>query len=250
MAKIGFIGTGHIAAPMARYLARRGHQVFVSERNAETAAELAAEFANITVLGNQGVIDAADIVFLCLRPHLALDVLDELSFRADQRIVSVMAGIPLARLGDTCAPAREICLTIPLGFLEQGGCPLAVTPDGETLSALFGADNPIIPVATEAALNQHFAICAMVPGVLSLMDTASDWLAASTGDRDNAERYVTELMGGFLATMQPGAGALHRETFALATDGTLSLQMVEALKNGGSHELLRDALAAIGKRLG
>ncbi|MEM8598209.1 MAG: NAD(P)-binding domain-containing protein, partial [Pseudomonadota bacterium] len=163
---IGFIGTGHIAAPMARALARHGHRVWVSERNAETAAALAASHHGITVGPNQGVVDAADTVFLCLRPPLAAEVVAPLRFRADQRIVSVMAGVPMADLAAWCAPATDISITIPLGFLETGGCPLAVYPHGRTLEPLFGAVNPVIEVASEAALNAHFAVCAMVPGLL------------------------------------------------------------------------------------
>ena len=88
MTRVGFIGTGHIAAPMARALARKGHTVTVSERNAETAAGLVNASLGITVASNQGVIDASDIVFLCLRPALWADALQGLTWRADQQIVS------------------------------------------------------------------------------------------------------------------------------------------------------------------
>ena len=39
------------------------------------------------------------------------------------------------------------------------------------------------------------------------------------------------------------------ERDALATDGTLSLQMTRTLQAGKAHAALRDALTAIGKRL-
>ena len=64
---VGFIGTGHIAAPMARNLARKGHKVVVSERNSEVSDALIAARLGITKGGNQAVIDASDVVFLCLR---------------------------------------------------------------------------------------------------------------------------------------------------------------------------------------
>ena len=67
MSAIGFIGTGHIAAPMARHLAAKSHEIFVSERNLETAADLENSIG-ATVLSNQEVLDASEIIFLCLRP--------------------------------------------------------------------------------------------------------------------------------------------------------------------------------------
>ena len=108
----------------------------------------------------------------------------------------------------------------------------------------------MVKVADEVALNAHFAICAMVPGILDLMATGAGWLARETGDADAAEFYTTQLVSGFLSTMDKGkAGRLAEERDALATDGTLSLQMTDTLTSGGAHEALRSALTAIGKRL-
>lgn len=249
MSRIGFIGTGHIAAPMARFLARKGHDIFVTERNAQVSARLKAELG-VTVGAPQAVIDASEIVFLCLRPHLAQEVLTPLTFRADQQIVSVMAAVPAAQLAMLCAPASDFAQTIPLGFLEAGGCPLAAFGNDRLLAVLFEPENPVVKVADEAALNAHFAVCAMVPGLLDLMATGADWLAGETGDADGAEFYTTQLVAGFLSVMEKGkAGLLAQERDALATDGTLSLQMTETLRAGKAHEALHTALTAIGKRL-
>ncbi|NOC83677.1 MULTISPECIES: NAD(P)-binding domain-containing protein [unclassified Ruegeria] len=249
MSRIGFIGTGHIAAPIARLMAAKGHQISVTERNAKVSAALKAELG-ATVAAPQAVIDTSDIVFLCLRPHIAAEVLDPLTFRADQQIVSVMAAVSAEHLAALCAPASDFVQTIPLGFLETGGCPMAAFGNDRLLADLFEPENPVVKVADEAALNAHFAICAMVPGILDLMATGAEWLGDATGDAHGAEFYTTQLMAGFLASMEKGAaGRLAQERDALATEGTLSLQMTDALKDGGAHEALRSALGAIGKRL-
>ncbi|WP_425051664.1 NAD(P)-binding domain-containing protein [Psychromarinibacter sp. S121] len=249
MAKLGFIGTGHIAAPMVRFLAERGHEIAVTRRGEAVSAALKAELG-VTVAEPQAVVDASDIVFLCVRPQHAAEALEPLTFRADQRIVSVMAGVSRAELGRLCAPAADMVQTIPLGYLEQGGCPLAAFGNDDLLADLFAPENPVVKVASEAALNAHFAICAFVPGVLDLAASASGWLADHTGDADGAEFYTTQLLSGFLSAMSKGsAGRLAEERDALATAGSLSLQMTEALRDGGAHDTLRDALAAIGKRL-
>ncbi|WP_299644086.1 NAD(P)-binding domain-containing protein [uncultured Ruegeria sp.] len=249
MSRIGFIGTGHIAAPIARLMAAKGHQISVTERNATVSSALKAELG-ATVAAPQTVIDTSDIVFLCLRPHIAADVLDPLIFRADQQIVSVMASVPSEQLAALCAPASDFAQTIPLGFLETGGCPMAAFGNYRLLADLFEPENPVVKVADEAALNAHFTICAMVPGILDLMATGAKWLGDATGDTDGAEFYTTQLMAGFLASMEKGnAGRLAQERDALATEDTLSLQMTDALKDQGAHEALRSALGAIGKRL-
>ncbi|MCG7519408.1 NAD(P)-binding domain-containing protein [Ruegeria sp. Ofav3-42] len=249
MSRIGFIGTGHIAAPIARFLAAKGHEITVTERNANVSAELKAELG-VIVAAPQAVIDESDIVFLCLRPQIAPEVLKTLHFRPDQQIISVMAAVSADQLTALCSPATDFVQTIPLGFLQQGGCPLAAFGNDVLLAKLFEPENPVVKVADEAALNAHFAICAMVPGILDVMATGAEWLAEQTGDENASEFYTTQLLSGFLSTMQTGnAGRLAEERDALATDGTLSLQMTQALHAGKAHDALRSALEAIGKRL-
>ncbi|MEX0349008.1 MAG: NAD(P)-binding domain-containing protein [Paracoccaceae bacterium] len=249
MRRIGFVGTGHIAAPMVRFLAAKEHDIAVTERNAQVSAALNAELG-VTVASAQAVLDASEIVFLCLRPQVATEILEQLTFRPDHQIVSVMAGVSADRLAGLCAPASDFVQTIPLGFLQHGGCPLTAFGNDKLLADLFEPENPVVKAADEAAFNSHFAICAMVPGLLDLMATGADWLTEKTGDADAAEFYTTQLLSGFLANMHSGkAGRLAEERDALATDGTLSQQMTQTLHSGKAHEALRAALTAIGKRL-
>lgn len=79
MSRIGFLGTGHIAAPMVRFLASKGHEVFVSERGANVAADL-AKAVGAKILPNQAVVDRSDIVFLCLRPTVWESICAPLNF--------------------------------------------------------------------------------------------------------------------------------------------------------------------------
>ncbi|GHG81546.1 NAD(P)-binding domain-containing protein [Pseudodonghicola xiamenensis] len=248
MYRIGFLGTGHIAAPMVRFLARTGHDITVSDRNAEIAAALEAGHG-VAVAPNQKVVDGSEVVFLCLRPHLAEEVLQDIRFHPGQRIVSVMAGISLDRLKTLCAPAGDITITIPLGFLEQGGCPLPAYPSSDILDRLFEPENTVFEVPDERALNMHFAICAMVPGLLDLMATGAEWLGHETGEPEKAEFYTTQLFSGFLAAMTRKPGALACKRDALATQGTISLQMTEGLQAGGVHTALTQTLDAIRDRL-
>lgn len=245
MARIGVIGTGHIAAPMVRFLARKGHSLTVTRRGETVSAALVASHG-VDVAEPQDVLDCSEVILLCLRPQVAEAVLGPLVFQPQHKIVSVMAGIPRGTLETLCAPAPIFVQTIPLGFLEQGGCPLAAYGDTGLLAELFAPENPVTPVASEAGLNAHFAICAMVPGLLDLMVTATGWLGARTGDTEAAEAYVGGLVAGFLNTLPDG---LAEARDALATPGTLSLQMTEALFEGGAHGALEDGLNAIGEQL-
>lgn len=249
MSRIGVIGTGHIAAPMVRFLAAKGHDIAVTRRNAGVSATLAAE-CGVWLGEPQDVLDRAEIVLLCLRPNVAETALTPLAFQAGQRIISVMAGVTRARLEALCAPAATFVQTIPLGFLESGRCPLAAHGDTGLLAELFAPENPVVPVSREAALNAHFAICAMVPGLVDMIATGADWLGEKTGNAAASEFYAGQLMSGFLAALDTASpGHLARARDALATEGTLSLQMIDALRQGAAHGALRGALDAVDARL-
>ncbi|GAB4284023.1 MAG: pyrroline-5-carboxylate reductase [Roseovarius sp.] len=251
MTAVGFLGTGHIAAPMARALARDGHSVTVSRRNETVSTALAGAGLGIAVADNQGVVDAAQVVFLCLRPAVWREALAALRFRADQQIVSVMAGVALADIAAQVRPARDISATIPYGFIEHGGCPLPVAGDPGALAHLFGARNPILPQPDEGALRHHFAASTLVTAVLAVLETGAAWLAEKTADPASAEIYVANLVAGVLAGLdRDRAGELAAERAALATEGTLSLQMHAGLAQGGALDLLARTLESISARLG
>jgi len=246
MSRVGFIGTGHIAAPMARALARKGHNVTVSDRNAEVADSLANEGLGIAKGANQTVIDASNVVFLCLRPGVWADAVQGLTWRSDHKIISVMAGVALDSIGQACAPVTDLSVTIPVGFIENGGCPLPVAGNPAPLEALFGDDNPVLPQPSEAALIDHFAASALLSGVLGFMEAGAAWLANKTGDTQKAEVYVANLVAGFLRDMPKNmAGDMAAAKGALATPGTLNLQMVEGLASTKSFDALPDVLANI-----
>jgi len=250
MTRIGFIGTGHIAAPMARCLARAGHRVTVSERNSDTAATLVSAGLGITIAPNQSVLDTSDVVFLCLRPQVWRDIVPDLTWRADHAIVSVMAGVSLGNLAAVCAPVTNISVTIPYGFIENGGCPLPVAGDPTVLRNLFGAANPILPQGDESTLVDYFAASSLASGVLQMLEESSKWLAQRTGDSDAAEVYVANLISGVLRELpKDRAGGLEAERRALATPGTLNLQMFEGLRRDGAFDGLPDLLDRIAESM-
>lgn len=248
---IGFIGTGEIAAAMIHGLENKGHAFFVSERNTHVAADLSAEVADLTVAPNQVVLDQSEVVFLCLMADVAREILPDLTFRADHKIVSAMVDVDLAALAELCAPATDIAITIPMPFIAKGGCPLPVYPDSETLRTLFGADNQIIPLAEEAAMNPHFAASALSSALFSMLDAGADWLAAHTGDPRGAEAYVAGLFAGYFAHLQTdGDGRFAEVVAALSTTGGLNATLREHLKREGAYDALLSGLDGFEERLG
>jgi len=245
--RVGFIGTGEITSALVQGLAGQGHSVLVSPRNARVAEALAAEVPGVGIAPNEEVVARSDTVFLCLLARVAEEVLPGLPFRAEQTVISVMVDAPLDRLRVLCAPVEEIVRTIPLPPIAGGGCPLPVYPASPVLEALFGARNPILPQASEAALDAHLGVSALCSPILDQILTAADWLAAHTGDPAQAEAYVAAMIRAYLPERVRG-GELAAALKGLSTEGGLNATLRAAM--AGAKDDLRRGLDGFRARLG
>lgn len=246
---VGFLGTGRIAAPMVRALARGGHDVLVSERNRQVSTELAASFDRVTVHGNHEVVQNAEVVFLCLVGSVARRELGELPFRPAHRVISVMAEFPLAEIRALIGDTRELCVTVPMPFIDAGGCPLPVFPGSMALEALFGHDNEIMPVAGEAAMMPHFAATAVTSTLFRELMVARDWLGRHTGDTAAAERYLLLLESGYLRALAEQPEATLADAIGhLATAGGLNARLLTHMENAGTMEALAAGLENLLRR--
>lgn len=247
MARLGFIGTGEITSAMVRALRGQGHTILISPRNAAMAAALVAEVDGVTIAPNEAVVQGSDVVFLCLLARVADEVLPDLPFRADQSVISVMVDAPLAKLRRLCAPATDIAITIPLPPIVDGGCPLPVYPASPVLESLFGARNPVIPLASETALAAHLGVSAICSPILDQLLTAAGWLAGHTGDAHAAEAYVAAMIRCYLPE-RAAEGELAGALAMLSTEGGLNATLRAAMS--GSKADLTRGLDGFAGRLG
>ena len=182
---------------------------------------------------------------------VARNILPKLSFRTNHQIISVMAHINSHELKSYCLPAKNICITIPLPFVANGGCPLPVYPHSDALSVLYGANNSIIVLESPDHIAPHFVISAMLSPVFSLFDLASKWLGSKTGNDLQSEIYLTHLFKGYLDFMPDSererfTAALH----SLSTEGGLNSTLKAHMQEKGTYSALSDGLTLLEKRLG
>jgi pyrroline-5-carboxylate reductase len=106
---IGFVGSGNMAAAMARGWAGACEAVLFSDGGSGRAGRLAAELGGEAV-SNAEIARRADLVVLAVKP----DRLDEVAPQlAEARsVVSVLAAVPLQRLR-AALPGAEVLRTMP-----------------------------------------------------------------------------------------------------------------------------------------
>lgn len=247
--KVGFLGTGRIAAPMVEALARQGHEINVSRRGREVSTDLAERHDNVLVYDNQGVLDHSEVVVLCLLAATARQELPRLSFSPEHKVISAMAEISLEEIAGMIGETGELCVTIPMPFIHAGGCPLPVHPDSPVLEALFGAENTIIPLESEAALKPHFAATAVSSTIFKELITVRDWLGRHAQGPEAAERYMALLVSGYLNGLpKDGKGRLDEAVEHLATAGGLNAQLLAHMIEAGTMDSLEAGLEGLVRR--
>ncbi|WP_295533930.1 NAD(P)-binding domain-containing protein [uncultured Thioclava sp.] len=240
--KLGFIGTGTIAAAIVTGLAPERHQITVSERSRTHAARLSQAFDCVSVAANQDVIDRSDIVFLGLLAAHAPAVLASLRFRKGQRVISFIAEMPLDEIATRVAPAKAAAIMLPFPAIAQGGSPILTLGDVALVREIFSPANHVFALQSVGELNAYLCAQAVLSPALLMIASTADWLERQGVERAQGESFLRALIG---ANLQAGPC---RETLeALSTPGGYNLRLRQSLEQAGLEESLRQGLDALRK---
>ncbi len=218
--------------------------IVLSPRGAERSARLAARFANVTVAAdNQAAVSAAPVVVVAVRPAQAEDVLESLTFTAEQHVVSVVAAVSLDRLRALVAPATDVTRTIPMPEVARRAGHTPVLPRSPEAIALLERLGTVVRVDDEAAFDAMSVATATVAAHLHYVSTIAQWLAAQGGiSAADAEQFVAGVYQGLQIDVTHGPLA------DLATDhatpGGFNEGFDRALTDSGVFEAVTGALDA------
>ncbi len=239
-----------MAAAMVEAIAADGHQISVSRRSHSHARRLSARFENVAISDNQTVIDNAEIVILGLLAEVATDLLPRLSFREEQQVISLMAGIAHRQVCGLVHPAKSVTIAIPFPFIAKGGSPILTYPQGDIVRALFGNKNKLFTMETEDALNAFMAAQAVMSPVLKLLEQSAGWLSERGVEKVQAEQFLTSLVGGALSARSADEANLFATMLdELNTKGGLNAELREHMMSAGMNEALIDGLERLEMRL-
>src|ERR1700741_18493 len=109
---LGFIGAGAVTSAILTGLKFGGDNnlpVLLSPRNEAISATLSSRFPGVRVArDNQAVLDTCDTIMLAVRPQIAREVISQLKFRRDHRVISLIATLPREEVAALTAPARRV----------------------------------------------------------------------------------------------------------------------------------------------
>lgn len=251
MMRLGFIGTGTIAAHMVRGLktsALANWPIVVCPRNVAVAAELAL-LPGVTVAGsNQAVIDGCDLVILAVRPQVAEAVIAPLVIPADRPVLSLVAGLHIAQIAEWTG-AKDIARAIPLPFVERHAGVTPVFPPQPTAMQIFAALGTALPVEDLAVYDAYAAASALMGSYFGLLETASAWMVAQGLSEPDAAQYLRGLFGSLGDVVRASPASFAQLRVDHSTKAGLNEMIFQRFVQGGGGTAMQAALTAAFKRV-
>lgn len=254
LGRLGFIGTGTITeAIVLGILSLEGGPpaVALSPRSENIAARLASLSSKIAVAqDNQAVVDAADTVFLAVRPDVAEIVVRALQFRPGQRVVSLIATIDHAMLQSWIGVSVELVRAVPLPFVAtRDGVTVIFPPDG-AVEGLFAALGTAVACNSIEEFDLLATASALMGSYFGILEHVVGWLQDKGLPPEQARTYLTSLFSslGTVATTT-SSRSLEQLRHEYSTKGGLNEQMFATLKAKGGLTALTDALDGVHTRI-
>lgn len=251
---LGFVGTGTITASIVTGLCGGpgpSNRIWLSPRNADVAARLAATCSQATVAAsNQQVLDRSDIVFLAVRPQIAHDVIRPLRFRPDHRVISLIATFSRDRIAALVAPATAVSCAVPQPTVAARLGPTVIFPPDPVARALFGRLGTAFEASSERELQVLWASTAAMASYFSTLDTLSSWLVRNGVPAETARNYIAAMFRGLSGVPIASGAAFSELADEFTTKGGLNEQLARDLGRSGVFDAWSGGLDAILARIG
>jgi pyrroline-5-carboxylate reductase len=237
---IGFVGSGSMAAAIARGWVGEGDAMLFSDSGSGRAAALAAELGGETA-ANAEIAARADVVVLAVKPAKLSDVAPQLG--PAREIVSILAAVPLERLRAAFPGADNVLRVMPNVGVEVRQGVLCVSgeasaPVRERLERL----GRVVELA-DGDFDAATAVMSCSPAYLALaVEALADAGAAAGLDPALSLDMVVETVAGTAALLRAHTPAEVRS--AVASPGGATEAGLDALDREGLRGDLAAAVAA------
>ena len=183
-------------------------------------------------------------------PRRLEPLLKNLDCRADQKIISLAAGVSLEQLRTWAAPATDIVRVIPMPPIEHGLGPVALCPPDVGAETLFEKIGTCVAVSDEAQFNLFGAASALMADFFGQVSDVTSWMTGKGIDLATAARYTTALYHALsdLTVRQP-VEELQMMSAACQTPGGLNAQFLARRDQSGASRSLTEGLEDILTRL-
>ena len=248
---VGILGVGRLAEfIMEGVAASPGCHRFVLSPGSSGKAEALSRRYGAEVAGeNQGVVDAADLVLVCLPAGSGAQLLSGLTFRQDQAVLSAMAGTGPDDLAAVVSPAAARCTMMPGHANALGIGPSLLYPADERCEAFLGHLGPVHVFEDEHAFDAACVFGAFSGASFTFMRRIISWFEDNGVPGDVARMLVAETLRGNADVIRRSDQPLEEIVDGIATPGGITYQCVDFLETHGGLDMWPSALDAVHKRM-
>jgi len=249
--KIGIIGTGTIASAIVTGFCTKksGHEFFLSPRNADKAAALAAKFSKVKVCAsNQEVLDNSQWIFITVQ-KTGFDALNELSFKKEHKVLNMATEMQLDDLKNRIGETAVLAHVVPLPMIVRGFGPLLVYPEISEIGELFSSVSDVLYVKNIADVRPLQLITCIMSPYYMLLNEVVQFADTQGVEHDLSVTFTHSL---FSALSRRAAETKNCDLVELANDmtpGGYNEQSMNELLDNGAIEAWRTSLNRLLKRL-
>jgi pyrroline-5-carboxylate reductase len=258
---VGFIGAGNMAEAIVRGLTERKvftpSRIVVSDPSADRCRLFSDTFGVNVLADNQTVISKADVVVLAVKPQVMSSVLSPVktSFRADQLVISIAAGILTGTLDAGCGGKPAIVRIMPntpalIGKGVSAICagPRANNTHMDIADKIFSAVGSTIRI-DEKAMDVVTALSGSGPAYVFYWMEAMLKAATESGfDRETARRlvYQTFIGASALADASPDSPEILRAR--VTSKGGTTEAAIKTMEEAAVASSIMKAVGAAARR--
>jgi pyrroline-5-carboxylate reductase len=241
---VGFVGSGSMAAAIARGWAGEFEQMLFSDSGSGRAGQLAEELGGEAV-SNEEIGRRADLVVLAVKPNKLEEVAPTLGEASD--VVSVLAAVPLQRVAAAFPGARVLRVMPNVGVeVRRGVLCVAGEATAETRARLDLLGHVV--ELSDGDFDEATAIMGCAPAYLALaVEALADAGAAAGLDAELARELVVETTAGTAELLRVRHPADVRK--AVASPGGSTEAGLEALDREGARAAFEAAVEASLERM-
>lgn len=242
---IGILGAGSLAGFLLSGLQRAGFDrpILLSPRG--RSAALSDRHGVPVAASNQDLVDRCDRIIVCLPADTATEILQTLTFRSGQIVLSAVARLRHGALAAAVAPAGAFCTMMPGHANGLGIGPSILYPPDDGLRDLLTHFGPVHVLETEELFQTASCFGGLSGASFLFMRHLIDWFTRQGLPETTARALVAEMLRGNATVLCEEDAPLDRIVDGVATPGGITWQCVTHLRETGGFSSWGEALDSL-----
>lgn len=255
---VGFLGGGKMAeAILSGMLSGKlveAEHIIVCERSTERLAELIEKYDIFGTTEAAVAQQASDLIIIAVKPQDVPGVLENLVFEKAQLVVSIAAGLTLAKLRTLIGKEARLVRVMPNLALAVGEGMCAYCDDGalqkdkKLVEALFGS----LGAVSETPEDEFDAVTALSGSGPAFIAAVLGSLAAGAGqcgmDEEVAEAFALQTLLGTATYLMEKGVPLEQFIADVSSKGGTTEAGMEVLRGSDMDKVMKRVIAAAAKR--